>query len=70
VCASGFEKFADDRLFTVFSASNYCGKKNEGAILEVGFDDLLGTLAATARPHYYNKTTPKRPSTPPRQQRH
>eukprot|EP00656_Telonema_subtile_P017861 TRINITY_DN19630_c0_g1_i2.p1 TRINITY_DN19630_c0_g1~~TRINITY_DN19630_c0_g1_i2.p1 ORF type:complete len:240 (-),score=69.16 TRINITY_DN19630_c0_g1_i2:59-778(-) len=66
----GYEAFAGELLFTVFSASNYCGNLgNEGALLEVGVDVCTGDLAATARPHYYDgmeMSVSERPATPPR----
>ncbi|CAA0160706.1 unnamed protein product [Arabidopsis thaliana] len=38
----GFERFADGRLITVFSATNYCGTaQNAGAILVIGRDMVI-----------------------------
>lgn len=38
----GYEFFANQRLITVFSATDYCGQhKNDGAILEIDRDLVI-----------------------------
>jgi len=69
VAMEGYEIFCGGRLYTVFSAANYCGTMgNKGAILEVVTDRRSGKLVPIGRPHYH--TSPwdevQRPPTPPR----
>jgi len=49
----GYESFAGGKLYTVFSASNYCGSQNnQAAILEVTIDGRRGELTLTGRQQY------------------
>ncbi|XP_010457353.1 PREDICTED: serine/threonine-protein phosphatase BSU1-like [Camelina sativa] len=51
-CVSdGFERFAEGRLITVFSATNYCGSANNaGAILVIGRDLVIYPKLIQPRP--------------------
>ncbi|XP_019094983.1 PREDICTED: serine/threonine-protein phosphatase BSU1-like [Camelina sativa] len=49
--ADGFERFAEGRLITVFSATNYCGTvNNAGAILVIGRDLVIYPKLILPRP--------------------
>jgi protein phosphatase len=71
----GFERFADGKLITVFSATDYCGHhKNAGALLFVRRDltvvpKLIYPVERSMSSTWDPMTTNQRPPTPPRPSR-
>ena len=67
----GFERFAGGQLFTVFSATDYCGRhKNAGAMLQITkqYELVPKMIYPLNNPeqNWLNDEAQKRPPTPPR----
>lgn len=68
----GFERFAGGQLFTVFSATDYCGRhKNAGAMLNITksyelVPKLIYPLNNAEQNWITDEEPKKRPPTPPR----
>ena len=64
----GFERFANGKLITVFSATDYCGKhKNAGAILYLTKEHMIKPYLIYPQDSGNNwRIDDERPPTPPR----
>jgi len=68
----GFERFAGGQLFTVFSATDYCGRhKNAGAMLQITkqyelVPKMIYPLNNNTEQNWLVDKDDKRPPTPPK----